>query len=30
MSVLLFGVILVFSIGQFWFFRSRTTYEYQI
>jgi len=30
MSVLLFGVILLFSIGQFWFFRSRTTYEYQI
>lgn len=30
MSVLLFGVILVFSIGQFWFFRRRVTYEYQI
>ncbi len=30
MSVLLFGVVLVFSVGQFWFFRSRTTYEYQI
>jgi len=30
MSVLLFAVILVFSIGQFWFFRHRTTYEYQI
>lgn len=28
MSVLLFAVILIFSIGQFLFFRSRTTYEY--
>lgn len=28
MSVLLFGVILIFSIGQFLFFRNRTTYEY--
>jgi multiple sugar transport system permease protein len=28
LSVLLFGVILMFSIGQFLFFRNRTTYEY--
>ena len=28
MSVLLFAVILVFSVGQFLFFRNRTTYEY--
>ncbi len=28
MSVLLFGVILVFSIGQYLFLQSRTTYEY--
>jgi len=28
MSVLLFGVILIFSIGQFLFFKNRTTYEY--
>ena len=28
MSVLLFAVILAFSIGQFLFFRNRTTYEY--
>jgi ABC-type sugar transport system permease subunit len=28
MSVLLFGVILIFSVGQFLFFRNRTTYEY--
>jgi multiple sugar transport system permease protein len=28
MSVLLFGVILAFTIGQFLFFRNRTTYEY--
>lgn len=28
LSVLLFGVILIFSIGQFLFFRNRTTYEY--
>jgi ABC-type sugar transport system permease subunit len=28
MSVLLFGVILAFTIGQFMFFRNRTTYEY--
>jgi ABC-type sugar transport system permease subunit len=28
MSVLLFGVILMFSIGQFLFFKDRVTYEY--
>ena len=28
LSVLLFGVILVFSVGQFVFFRKRTTYDY--
>jgi multiple sugar transport system permease protein len=28
LSVLLFGVILLFSIGQFLFFKNRTTYEY--
>jgi len=28
LSVLLFGVILIFSAGQFMFFRNRTTYEY--
>ena len=28
MSVVLFGMILVFSIGQFLFFKNRTTYEY--
>ena len=28
LSVLLFGVILVFSVGQFLFFKNRTTYEY--
>jgi len=28
LSVLLFGVILVFSVGQFIFFRKRTTYDY--
>jgi multiple sugar transport system permease protein len=28
MSVLLFAVILAFSIGQFLFFKNRTTYEY--
>jgi ABC-type sugar transport system permease subunit len=28
MSVLLFGVILLFSVGQFMFFRNRITYEY--
>jgi multiple sugar transport system permease protein len=28
MSVLLFAVILIFSIGQFLFFKNRTTYEY--
>lgn len=28
LSVLLFGVILVFSAGQFLFFKNRTTYEY--
>jgi multiple sugar transport system permease protein/sn-glycerol 3-phosphate transport system permease protein len=28
LSVLLFGVILLFSLGQFLFFRNRTTYEY--
>jgi ABC-type sugar transport system permease subunit len=28
MSVLLFAVILAFTIGQFLFFRNRTTYEY--
>lgn len=28
LSVLLFGVILIFSAGQFLFFRNRTTYEY--
>jgi multiple sugar transport system permease protein/sn-glycerol 3-phosphate transport system permease protein len=30
LSVLLFGVILVFSIGQFLFFRNRTTYDYAV
>ncbi len=30
MSVLLLGVILIFSIGQFMFFRNRTTYEYSV
>jgi multiple sugar transport system permease protein len=30
MSVLLFAVILAFSIGQFLFFRNRTTYEYSV
>jgi ABC-type sugar transport system permease subunit len=28
MSVMLFAVILIFSIGQFLFFKNRTTYEY--
>jgi ABC-type sugar transport system permease subunit len=28
LSVLLFGVILVFSVGQFMYFRKRTTYDY--
>jgi multiple sugar transport system permease protein len=28
LSVLLFSVILIFSVGQFLFFRNRTTYEY--
>jgi multiple sugar transport system permease protein len=28
LSVLLFGVILMFSVGQFMFFRKRTTYDY--
>ena len=28
MSVLLFGVILLFSVGQFLFFKNRITYEY--
>jgi ABC-type sugar transport system permease subunit len=28
LSVLLFSVILIFSIGQFLFFKNRTTYEY--
>jgi multiple sugar transport system permease protein len=28
LSVLLFGVILIFSIGQFLFFKNRTTYEF--
>jgi len=28
LSVLLFGVILIFSVGQFLFFKNRTTYEY--
>lgn len=28
LSVLLFAVILIFSVGQFLFFRNRTTYEY--
>ena len=28
LSVLLFGVILIFSVGQFMFFRNRTTYDY--
>jgi multiple sugar transport system permease protein/sn-glycerol 3-phosphate transport system permease protein len=28
MSVLLFAMILVFSVGQFLFFKNRTTYEY--
>jgi len=30
LSVLLFGVILLFSVGQFLFFRNRTTYEYSV
>jgi multiple sugar transport system permease protein/sn-glycerol 3-phosphate transport system permease protein len=30
MSVLLFGVILIFTIGQFVYFRNRTTYEYSV
>ena len=30
MSVLLFGVILAFTIGQFLFFKNRTTYEYSV
>jgi multiple sugar transport system permease protein/sn-glycerol 3-phosphate transport system permease protein len=30
MSVLLFAVILAFSIGQFLFFKNRTTYEYSV
>jgi ABC-type sugar transport system permease subunit len=30
MSVLLFAVILAFTIGQFLFFRNRTTYEYSV
>jgi multiple sugar transport system permease protein len=30
MSVLLFAVILIFTIGQFLFFRNRTTYEYSV
>ena len=28
LSVLLFGVVLLFSVGQFMFFKNRTTYEY--
>lgn len=28
LSVLLFGVILIFSVGQFLFFKNRTTYEF--
>ncbi|HUA40087.1 MAG TPA: sugar ABC transporter permease [Streptosporangiaceae bacterium] len=28
MSVVLFGMILIFTIGQFLFFKNRTTYEY--
>lgn len=28
LSVLLFGVILIFSVGQFIYFRKRTTYDY--
>jgi multiple sugar transport system permease protein len=28
LSVLLFGVILIFSVGQFMYFRRRTTYDY--
>ncbi len=28
LSVMLFGVILIFSVGQFLFFRNRTTYDY--
>ncbi len=28
LSVLLFGVILVFSVGQFMYFKRRTTYDY--
>ena len=28
LSVLLFAVVLLFSVGQFMFFRNRTTYEY--
>jgi len=30
LSVLLFSVILIFSAGQFLFFRNRTTYEYSV
>ena len=30
LSVLLFAVILVFSIAQFVFFRNRTTYDYSV
>jgi multiple sugar transport system permease protein/sn-glycerol 3-phosphate transport system permease protein len=30
LSVMLFGVILIFSIGQFLFFRNRTTYDYAV
>jgi ABC-type sugar transport system permease subunit len=30
MSVLLFAVILAFTIGQFLFFKNRTTYEYSV
>jgi multiple sugar transport system permease protein len=30
LSVLLFGVILAFSIGQFIYFRNRTTYDYSV
>jgi ABC-type sugar transport system permease subunit len=30
MSVLLFAVILAFTIGQFMFFKNRTTYEYSV
>jgi multiple sugar transport system permease protein len=30
MSVLMFGVILIFTVGQFIYFRNRTTYDYSV